>query len=471
MADVCLVYATPSRGVAKQLRDVLARSYSVWWDDEIHSGDYRREVERQLSASKCVLPVWCKVSRSDSDVLDEVKFAERAGKVLLPVRIEDVQPPLGFGGLHTIDLIGWNGDPGDSRITRLLQNLARSSSPRAYRPRRPNLLTIAGRSFKPPICFMSVSSHETQLTPWAAVRALKLFRAELILISAYDINSGDVCGMIADLQAMQTDGTTILLDSGNYEAFRKDDRSWTVNDFDLALKKAPHDIALSFDVPNSSTSVDIAVRAILAAVARDRKSTQKPVAPIVHAPRDQDGNLRPDLVPEILRRVARELQPVLLTIPERELGSGIVSRARAVFEIRKKLNELGFYQPLHLLGTGDPLSIAILAAAGADSFDGLEWCRSIADQETAHLHQFQHYDFFSWQTAIAASPVVRAAAQDPHLAFAGKAALHNLDVFHAWMEELRAALQERKIDVFLAEKRIPKGSLKQLEKAVPEIFA
>jgi hypothetical protein len=471
MANVCLVYARPSRNVVKLLHQVLARRYTVWWDDEIHSGDYRVEIERQLGASKCVVPVWCKVSRSDSDVLDEAQFAARAGKTLLPVRIEDVQPPLGFGGLHTVDLIGWNGDPDDPRIVEFLRNIERAihSGPRLLP--RPATLTVAGRVLDSPIFFRSVSSHETQLTPRAAVHALKLFRVGTVLVSAYDIVHGDDVGaIVADLRALQASGTTILLDSGNYEAFRKKDQSWSVDLFDTALAKTPHDLAISFDVLNPAPDIDLTVRGILAAVKRDSRKTMTPVAPVVHVPKDANGTLRVDLVPEVMKRIARELRPALLTIPERELGDGLVYRARVVFEIRKKLDELGFYQPVHLLGTGNPLSIAVLAAAGADSFDGLEWCRTVADHETGHLHHFQHYDFLSWQTAFAMSPVVREAAQDANVSFAGKAVLHNLDVFETWMQELRESIKTGKVERFLAEKRIPKGSLKQLERALPEVF-
>ena len=70
-------------------------------------------------------------------------------------------------------------------------------------------------------------------------------------------------------------------------------------------------------------------------------------------------------------------------------------------KIREALNELYFYQPVHVLGTGNPASIALLAAAGADTFDGLEWSRYVADGETKNLHHFQHYDLFKWQDAFA----------------------------------------------------------------------
>jgi hypothetical protein len=83
-----------------------------------------------------------------------------------------------------------------------------------------------------------------------------------------------------------------------------------------------------------------------------------------------------------------------------------------VRRIRDELDKLPFYQPLHILGTGNPWSIAVLAAAGADSFDGLEWCRVAVDRDTGRLNHFQHFDFFAYQARLADSPIALAAVDD-----------------------------------------------------------
>jgi len=123
-----------------------------------------------------------------------------------------------------------------------------------------------------------------------------------------------------------------------------------------ALSITPYDEAFCFDQLEPPSEIDEAVRAVVHAVERDSAHARRAVLPIVHAPRDAaTGVARIDLVPELMRRVARELRPTLLAVPERELGSGLMERARGVYQIRKELDTLGFYQPLHLLGTGNPL--------------------------------------------------------------------------------------------------------------------
>ena len=110
MADICIIYAHPSKRIVKDLYQILSRRYSVWWDEHIHSGDYRAEIERQLREARCVIPVWCTASRDNPNVVDEADYAKKHNVPLLPVRIQPADLPLGFGCLHTIDLIGWKGD-------------------------------------------------------------------------------------------------------------------------------------------------------------------------------------------------------------------------------------------------------------------------------------------------------------------------------------------------------------------------
>ena len=165
MAQICISYAHPSKSTVRKLHDLLAIRYDVWWDDDIHSGDYRGEIERQLLIAGCVIPVWCRVARSDKDVLDEATFADRHGKTLVPVRIEDIDLPLGFGGLHTVDLIGWSGDPTDQRVQTLLNNISRALQMAPRLLPRPEELVFGNSRLAIPEMFRSVSSHETALQP------------------------------------------------------------------------------------------------------------------------------------------------------------------------------------------------------------------------------------------------------------------------------------------------------------------
>jgi len=82
--------------------------------------------------------------------------------------------------------------------------------------------------------------------------------------------------------------------------------------------------------------------------------------------------------------------------------------------------------------TGNPISIAVYAVAGADSFDGLEWCQTVVDFESAQLFHLSHADFFRAQTQWG----------DSELSFAVRTLAHNLEFFADWMTRLQAVLAE-----------------------------
>jgi TIR domain len=472
MAQICINYARPSRPIVRKLRDLLAEHYDVWWDQDLHSGDYRAEIERQLASADCVVPVWCRISRSDADVLDEASFALRHHTPVVPVRIDDVELPLGFGSLHTVDLIGWSGAHTDPRFQNLLKNLTKVLQKEPRLLRRPEELSLGNIRIPTPELIRSVSSHETALQPESAVRALALYGRDPVLVSAYDIiHDEHATEIIRDLEQCRATGRLVLLDSGNYEASRKVDTTWTTERLHEAMDRTPFDAAFCFDDLNTGPDVEAVVRSVVAAVERDAGKTCRPVLPIVHVPRTEDRVARIDLIPELLSRVSRELRPPILAVPERELGAGLLTRVRMVYTIRRTLDELGFYQPVHLLGTGNPLSIAVFAAVGADCFDGLEWCRTVADHETGRLYHFQQYDFFKWQTALTSSAVVQDALNSDKIEFTGKVIFHNLDFFSNWMDDLRVHLRTGKIERFLTAK-LPGGpdGMSELENAVPEVF-
>ena len=466
VADICIIYARPSRAVVRALYEILSPRYSVWWDEQIHSGDYRTEIENQLKQAKCVIPVWCRASRDSQNVVDEADYARAHGVPLLPVRIDQTSAPLGFGGLQTVELIGWNGDPMTPSIEELLSNIQHTIVV------RPTVLRVGDKKLDLPVFFRSVSSHETAIQPIAAIQALKLVRCDAVLVSAYDIvHEERQSEIISDLTSLQHAGAVVLLDSGNYEASRKQDESWVSERLHQALAIAPHDMAFCFDDLTPPSDVEGVCRRIFDSVERDAEQTKKPILPIVHAPRQPSGEIACSLIPETIRQVCKELRPITVAIPERELGHGILARAAMVHSIRRALNTLGFYQPLHLLGTGNPLTIAILSAVGADSFDGLEWCRTAANSETGALYHFQQYDFFAWQSEEYGSPLVKDAVTSEKIEYSGKVIFHNLEFFSTWMADLLENLRGGKIERLLTEK-VPGGgnAMKLLGKAVPEVF-
>jgi len=105
MADVFLSYASEDRERIIPLVDALhARKFTVWWDRDIGIGaSYDRVIERQLNDALCVIVVWSKRAIESDWVKNEAQEGYNRG-VLVPVRIDAVQPPLAFRRLQTADL-------------------------------------------------------------------------------------------------------------------------------------------------------------------------------------------------------------------------------------------------------------------------------------------------------------------------------------------------------------------------------
>lgn len=118
--QVFLSYAREDFDTAQALAEaLLADGHRVWWDRRLGGGmDFAAEIERQLAAARVAVVLWSAASVQSGFVRDESTRARDAGK-LLPVRIGEVALPLGFGTLHTLDLIDWDGDADDDACQAL----------------------------------------------------------------------------------------------------------------------------------------------------------------------------------------------------------------------------------------------------------------------------------------------------------------------------------------------------------------
>lgn len=115
-SDVFVSYKAEDRARLKPLVDALeAEGFSVWWDARIGGGtNWHQDIERHLDAAKCVLVAWTKYSVGDDGhfVRDEARRAQRRG-VYLPVCLDAVEPPLGFGEIQALPLKRWKRDRSD----------------------------------------------------------------------------------------------------------------------------------------------------------------------------------------------------------------------------------------------------------------------------------------------------------------------------------------------------------------------
>jgi len=124
MSDVFVSYKAEDRRRVEPLVEALeADGLSVWWDAEIGGGArWRETILKNLEAAACVIVIWSRRSSgSDGEfVHDEASRAKRRN-TYLPVRIDKVEPPLGFGESQALVLQGWRGNREDKRYQAVLR--------------------------------------------------------------------------------------------------------------------------------------------------------------------------------------------------------------------------------------------------------------------------------------------------------------------------------------------------------------
>jgi hypothetical protein len=122
-ADVFISYKREDEAIVGRLvARFEADGLSVWWDRDIEgASSWRDAIHQRLTSAACVIVVWSEASVSGAGefVQDEAAVAKSRG-TLLPVRVDRVEPPLGFGQRQALDLIGWRGNPRDPRYQDVL---------------------------------------------------------------------------------------------------------------------------------------------------------------------------------------------------------------------------------------------------------------------------------------------------------------------------------------------------------------
>ena len=133
MSDVFVSYKAEDRPRVEPLVDALeSEGLSVWWDAQVPAGEaWRETIAEQLDTAPCVIVVWSRRSTGTHGrfVRDEASHAQEHGSYL-PVTIDRVQPPLGFGEVQAVSLSGWKGDSSDPRY-RAISACARAMVGRA----------------------------------------------------------------------------------------------------------------------------------------------------------------------------------------------------------------------------------------------------------------------------------------------------------------------------------------------------
>lgn len=119
--SIFISYANADRPRVEVLIKTLEnQGLDVWWDRDIPRGkNFNRVIEQALQQAKCAIVIWSATSIDSEWVFNEASAARKRG-ILVPVLIDDVEPPLEFRHLQAARLVDWHGDAKDPEWIGLL---------------------------------------------------------------------------------------------------------------------------------------------------------------------------------------------------------------------------------------------------------------------------------------------------------------------------------------------------------------
>lgn len=125
MADIFISYAREDRSriepLAKSLEEL---GWTVFWDRTIPTGKaWRQVIGDALKNARSVIVAWSQNS-IESDWVQEEADRGRKKNILIPILIDAVDPPLGFGNIQAAGLINWDPAQSSPEFEKLIADIS-----------------------------------------------------------------------------------------------------------------------------------------------------------------------------------------------------------------------------------------------------------------------------------------------------------------------------------------------------------
>jgi TolB-like protein/tetratricopeptide (TPR) repeat protein len=134
--------------------------FNTWWDGLLEGGErFSHTTEDALYRAKAVVVLWSKTSVQSHWVHDEATRGRDRG-ILVPLSLDGVEPPLGFGQFQVIDLSRAKMSAKDDAVQRMLRKVEALHG------------TDSVQSYRPPPALPAQADRRTLMAGGAAVIAL-----------------------------------------------------------------------------------------------------------------------------------------------------------------------------------------------------------------------------------------------------------------------------------------------------------
>jgi hypothetical protein len=125
MSDIFISYSSDERQRVLPLVNALEKTgWSVFWDRTIPAGKaWRQVIGTEIRTCRSVVVVWTASSIRSEWVLEEAETGKRR-EILIPVLLDEVEPPFGFGTIQAANLTTWDGEYASPAFTRFIGDIS-----------------------------------------------------------------------------------------------------------------------------------------------------------------------------------------------------------------------------------------------------------------------------------------------------------------------------------------------------------
>jgi len=161
------------------------------------------------------------------------------------------------------------------------------------------------------------------------------------------------------------------------------------------------------------------------------------VFPVLHnTSKNQVIDLTSDLLTDDVIKVNA------LAYSERDLGNNILDVISNIKKIRRIVDEVDDSILIHILGCGDPKTIALYIYCGVDSFDSRDWAKRSINHHNALTYPMNYLEGLECNCDI---------CQVSNQTYNSRLLLHNLLYYQKYMNTIRARIKEEVFDDFITE--------------------
>lgn len=316
------------------------------------------------------------------------------------------------------------------------------------------MLSFNSKKLLTPFYFPSITSAETRSGITDLIDFIVDTEYPAMLVSCYDLMNLKEQEIAIDvkLDRYYKNGGILLLDSGEFEKYHFKG-VWPFEKYSKILEQTNADFFTSYDrtVETDTSQKEIDAFSDEFIPKSKQVSNNKNFIAICHGNNDEES-----MCCSIKKTLEQNSGIQMIAISERECGRTISEQCNMIIKIRQTINEYDKNILIHILGCGNPISIAVFSYAGADTFDAVDWCRWSIDPSTLEYGNISHVQLFD---------CVCDACETIKMDERSRAWQHNLQMYNYFLIRLRRAIEEKKsLSEFLEGENIDQKVISNLSK-------